>query len=534
MKKIVFFIIPFLLYCLLRIYVNGPITGQEANEGYSAFAAINGDFGSYRQTTSNFFITYLRVPFIAVFGLNNLGVRLPSILSGGVLLLLLTFYLKNLQSYFPYSHEGKLWQRLKILIILGFVCSAGIIQANLFDLSDTVASTLIVLGLVLLNKTPKISLIVLIVAAFASFYSIPIVLFILVCYGKVLGFGSNLIFSALFLIMSVIINLLINPSYLKSVTEHSLLRELNPSEYTWQIDRRLAYDQVEGSPLATPKFNFNRFIHNKYTYGLNNFFYFSAGSIDLDKINSPFQKPPAQGNFNPTNQRLPDVFFFEIPIIFIGLIKLLQERSKLIFVGVAGMLPIILFNSRQPFIYLNLFFLICLAVGLITVAENLSGKLRTVGLTVLLLLFLTAEVSFQDLLRFHQSEWMAESDFRQFQIWNFIKDSGKNYSEIHITDRLGDPRIYFLYYNKLTPLPANKELKKYFFSSFKYLESDRKPSQLWMGIAGEFVGKFNKYKGVEQISDGKILAKIPGVKQADQFLGDEIWIVETVFDHEKK
>ena len=535
MNKIVFFIIPLFMYCLLRFLADLPVTGREADESYQAFAILNGgDFWNFRQTASSFAITYLRIPFIAVFGLNDFGVRLPSILFGGISLALLTLWIKSVKKHFPYSQKAHLWYLLILLVIFGFVFSPGVIQSNLFNLADTVALLLTLLGLILFHKSPRLGIIFLLLAPFVSLFSMPLSIFILIYYGKISNVGYKIYYLIPFLLISCIVSLLLNPGYFKSIAERSLVAELKPSSYTWQIDRRLAYDQVEGSPLDTPEFNFNRIIHNKFTYGLNKFFYIVAGSIDLDKISSPFQKPVSQNNFNINDQKLPDVFFFEIPLIFIGLLKLLQEKSRLIFIGVAGLLPIILFDGFKSFIYFSPFILICIAVGLITLAETLLHKFRIMGLIILLVLYLTAEISFQDLLRFHPEEWMAESDFRQFQIWNSAKDSGKKYSEIHVTDRLGDPKPYFLYYNKLTPFPADQELKKYIFSSFKYLESDRKPNQLWVGLAGEFVGKFNQYKGVEQISDGKILAKFPGVKQSDQFLGDELWIVETVFDHDKK
>lgn len=533
MKKIVFFIIPLFVYFLFRLYVNAPITSQEASESYQAFAILNnGDYWKYRQTPSAFVTTYLRIPFIAVFGIDDFGVRLPTILFGGMSLIFLTLWINSIRKYFPYSQNEQIWNLLMLLVIFGFIFSAGVIQTNLFNLADTVSLTLILLGLILLDKPSRLGIIFLFLAPFASPASMPLVIFILIYYGKILRIRYWLLYAILFLLIFSGISLLVSPGYLKSVTEHSLIAELKPSSYTWQIDRRLAYDHVEGSPLDTPKFNFNRFIHNKITYGLNKFFYTIAGSIDLDKISSPFQKPILQSS-NTTDERMPDVFFFEIPLIFIGLLKLLQEKSRLIFIGAAGLLPIILFDSKS-FIYLSPFILICIAIGLITLAKRLSYKFRLMGLTILFILYLEAELSFQDLLRFHQTEWMAESDFRQFQIWEFVKDSEDKYSEIHITDRLGDPRIYFLYYNKLTPPAADQELKKYIFSSFKYLESDRKQNQLWVGVAGEFVGKFNQYKGVEQLTDGKILAKFPGVKQSDQFLGDELWIVETVLNHDKK
>lgn len=299
---------------------------------------------------------------------------------------------------------------------------------------------------------------------------------------------------------------------------------LAPANYLYKLDRRLAYDQVEKSPLYNEKFNFNRLIHNKIFYEINTFLRFTVTTLDLDKITSPLQISYSDKD-TINNFHLPKIFFVEIPLIIFGVVLLLKQKSPLLFLGILGIPSLIIFSPfGNSLVYLTYFLIIC-EVTVITALLEMKKRLfkKIILFTITALLFFST-ISFQDLLKSHQQLWLSEKDFRFNQIWQEINNL-PGYQKIIITDRLGNPEPYFKYYSRGFKNPPNKA--KLIFESFKYLESDRRNGELWIGLAGEFVGEYNHFKDVTEIPDGKIVKRINGINKSDIFFGDELWFVET-------
>ena len=67
------------------------------------------------------------------------------------------------------------------------------------------------------------------------------------------------------------------------------------------------------------------------------------------------------------------------------------------------------------------------------------------------------------------------------------------------------------------------------FRSFKYLNEPRGPNEIWAGMAGEFVGENRNFEEITEVSGGEIYKRIKKVKQDNKFIGNELWLVKTIF-----
>lgn len=547
----------FIVCLIVRFQFDSPVTYQEATESYNSYSLLLTGKGVNRERwpmifkgEENFPSTlaiYTRLPFIKILGLNNFSVRLPAILSGSLSLILFLFWIYQQRNFIPILQrsEGKILITLSGLL---FTFSPWLIVQHIFNLADSLALLLILAGNILHsfrnNKTFwTLGVVLLLLSPLASVKSLPFSLFILSYQGYKL-YGRKGLGLGLLSIGTLLILIKLNSGFGTYFIRNSIISDIIPSNYSWKIERRLSYDQVEQSTILVGGKNLNRLIHNKYLYGLNNVFLGLISPFNFEYLSSPFQTQPLLEKESISPKALPKIFFLELPLMLLGIIIVFKKAPKLLFLGAAGLSSAVFSGSPDGLFYLLLFLLIAEAIALITIYH-----LKKFGFTLsllILLLFCTSQISFFDLLKNHQTEWVAENDLRQWQIWNRLKNPLNNYSKITVTNRLGEPVNYFLFYNKYPPgdyqavrtlgginedlIRQVRSIKNIDFISFKYLESDRKPNQLWVGLAGEFVGKFNSYKDVNEVSDGKVIYKINGVKQSDQYLGDELWFVETRFE----
>ena len=223
----------------------------------------------------------------------------------------------------------------------------------------------------------------------------------------------------------------------------------------------------------------------------------------------------------------------------IVLAKRLPKQHKLL---VVSALATVVIFSKETLVYLLPF----LALGytiLLTYLWQIRFFLRPALISLGLLFLVITYASFYDLLNYHQEKWLPENDFRQYQIWNTITNQDINEKKVIVTDRLGEPAYYYLYYKKVDPnvfregkaLSTNSSsgiqrvnrVGGVEFKSFKYFESPRGKDEVWVGMGGEFLGENQKFKDVSNVTDGVVFQKILGVNQANKFLGDQLWFVKT-------
>ena len=525
-----------------------PITILEAKEGYTAFSLVktfkdtNGDFPGLFFRTEDQLIpsasVYLRIIPVLIFGLNFFSVRIITVLLS---LLLLTVIYLTAHYFFK--------DRLKaIFSVLLFTISPFFIYESIFKL-DVILGVILVLTAFnfYLKQKIKYLILCLVPAFFAGFIPFLMVLFFNVIFfvGKKSWLNLGKLAMA-FLIIGVLIFIL-NPSLSRDLISITVLKQASPENYGYLIDRRIAHGFTEKSPLITERFNFNRIAFNKVIYSFNELSKQIIGIFDFERLASPNQSYDVIKSVWTQGDNMIKFRFWEIPLIVISLIYFLtRKKQKYIVYATSLFLSLVIFGKSALFYALPLIIL-AEASLIFDLPDILKRSYLVKGIyTIGSILLILSTISFFDIYFFHQDYWVKENDLRQFQIWSELKEKDIGQNKLFLTDRLGEPIFYYLFYEKVAPenffnnrqeggISSNgvkriSAVGNVYFSSFKYYESDRKPKQIWIGMAGEFAGDSLNYQGVTEVTDGKVYKKITDVKQNNQFIGSEIWFVKTKFD----
>ncbi|OGY09751.1 MAG: hypothetical protein A2782_02850 [Candidatus Blackburnbacteria bacterium RIFCSPHIGHO2_01_FULL_43_15b] len=531
------------LFFVFRSNPNFPVTFQEAEESYTAYSIIhtgrdtNDNLpGLLFRGDNNYLSTlgvYLRIPTIWLLGLNTTAVRIPTVVLGG-----LAVYAVFLSSLLI------LKSRLQATIVsLVFSLSPFFIQLSLFNLGLIGAVAFSLLASYMLFTQRWYSAVFLsFLGVLSDFSSIPFLTCLFVGESYVRK-GKKVSLSVLVAsLTAIVVFLLIDPRLIGFFKRTTTYREVQPQNFTYLVDQRLSFGQLYSSPLITEKFNFNRIAHNKIFYRANALSQSLIGNFNYEKLTSSSQAGTILSKETVDSKSLPRFFFWEIPFILLAVIVLAKRLPKQHKLLVVSALATVVIFSKETLVYLLPF----LALGytiLLTYLWQIRFFLRPALISLGLLFLVITYASFYDLLNYHQEKWLPENDFRQYQIWNTITNQDINEKKVIVTDRLGEPAYYYLYYKKVDPnvfregkaLSTNSSsgiqrvnrVGGVEFKSFKYFESPRGKDEVWVGMGGEFLGENQKFKDVSNVTDGVVFQKILGVNQANKFLGDQLWFVKT-------
>lgn len=535
-----------LLFFILRSKIDFPVTLDEAKESYTAYSIIetgrdtNGDFpGLFFRSDNNYLSSlgvYFRIPSIYLFGLSDLGVRLPSIVFS-----LITVYVFYLISRHFLKNRNKV-----LLATFLFAISPFFIQLNIFNLGMTLGLLFILSSVYFfIQDNLKFFLITSFLAALSSFSTLPFVLVLLSFYSYQKGKIKPLLTVILAIFLSATVFLRLNQELLNFLVRETVIKDILPSSYTHLIDKKLSFGQALSSPLITEKFNFNRIAHNKLFYGVRELSKSMISPFNFELLTSSFQSQTILAKERIDSVSLPKFFFWEMPVIFIGLMLLLKKKNPTLSAFAFGILLSVIFFKEKA---------LGLALPLIAFSETvfvfhlkkiLKPSYFKGAIVLIAALLLFSYASFLDLLWFHKFSWFNKRDLIQYQIWDTLASRDLEENKVIVTDRLGEPVDYFLFYEKVNPSFYQEQRKlgvitsagirrvekvgNVEFKSFKYLESPRGPNEFWVGMAGELVGENKDFGKITNVADGEIFKRIKGVKQKNKFIGDELWFVKTTF-----
>ncbi len=538
---LIFFVFSFFI---LRLKIDFPVTLDEAKESYTAYSIIktgndtNGDFpGLFFRSDNNYLSSlgvYFRIPSIYLFGLSDLGVRLPSIVFS-----LITVYVFYLVSRQFLKNKNK-----ALLATFIFAISPFFVQLNIFDLGMTLGLLFILLSVYFFIKDDcKFFLTASALAILSSFSTLPFVLVSLVFYSYQKGKIKPLltVILAIFLVATIFLKL--NQELSNFLVRETVIRDVLPSSYTHLIDKKLSFGQILSSPLITEEFNFNRIAHNKPFYAARELFKSIIRPFNFELLTSSFQSQTILAKERIDSVALPKFFFWEIPVILIGLILLLKKKNSALYVFALGLLLSALIFKEKALGLILPMVVFSETVFVFNLKKILKPSYFKAAILLISVLLFFSYASFLDLFWFHESSWFKEQDLRQYQIWNTLTARDLEENIIIVTDRLGEPVNHFLFYEKVDPsfyqeqrklgviTPAGiqrvEKVGNVEFRSFKYFESPRGSNEVWVGMAGEFVGENADFGKITNVVDGEIFKRIKGVKQENKFIGDELWFVKT-------
>lgn len=465
----------FVLGLAIRLFSLGSnppsLYWDEASLGYNAFSisqtlrdehqeflplARFTAFGDYKAPG----YIYLDAVAIKLLGLSDFSVRLPSALSGS-LLILVTFFLAQELCYL--SPDGSIWRRRKKLLslIAAFIVSVSpwsiqlsraAFEANVATLFSSLGFTLLLFGI---RKKSFIAIPIAVLSLVYSMYSfnthryvVPILslALLIILSGKIIK-SKKIIFS---LLLSGLISLIL----LVPLIQHVRLREgtLRFFEVTWMNDlepvtKANQYILDEGNGLSAKILN-NRRISFFRNFALHLSDHFNWKFLFLT------------GDVNPrlSSQDTGIFYFFEAIFLLWGLYLMVKYPGKNTLLIIAwvliGLIPAAL--ARETPHALRTYNLvpipqIILALGLVGIIDRLRSRHTIVMASLALLYAVTVLWHLNYYFNHYPSDYSREWQSGYKELVSYISSRAKDFDVIKVSDFYGRPYIYFLLYNKYSP-----------------------------------------------------------------------------------
>lgn len=452
-KLILIFIILVAFFIRIYNYDYPPLLWDEAALGYNAYSILHTARDEYGQFLPLIFksfgdykpglYVYLTVPFVAMFGLSSLAVRLPSIIFGSLLPLLAYFTVKK-------YHSNKILPLLFAVIIAlnpyNIHYSRGAWETNILTFELLFASSLflgkkyfwssIIFGLTLFTyQSGKLaSLLLISVLVYLNYtkdyfkkdflikFILPLIIFSLpILYGLMFQHqGNRLEVVSLF-------------SYPRNFEEQNII--IN-----------------EGS-----QFDFHLF-HNQAIYFIRNFFtrYFNHFSPQFLLTQGDWQASRHSAPYTGV-LLFPSVLFLLIGIFFYlaNSKKDLLSQTFLLWLVLSPIPAALTRDTLQATRIMNFSVPLCYftALGIISVLKYFK-KNKFIYLSIQILIFLSYSISFvyyADLYLNHMvkkspADWL----YGYRQAIQYVIDNSQNHT-VYFTPFYGQPYIYYLFYNQYPP-----------------------------------------------------------------------------------
>ncbi|MEK7166527.1 MAG: glycosyltransferase family 39 protein, partial [Patescibacteria group bacterium] len=433
---------------------------DEASLGYNAFAILttghdeHGEllplarfiaFGDYKPPG----YIYAIVPFMALFGVGEFAIRFPSAFSG-ILMVIFTYWLAK--KITGETTVGLAAAGLLAISPWSLQLSRAAFEAHLAALFNLTAICLFIAGIKRHYFMPISALFFIL-----SFYTFnanriltPIfILVLLVIYWK------DSIKIKKWLVISVTVGLLLlvpSLSYLRSRESRLRFQEVTIFTSLNTITKANARIMRDGDTW------WSRIIHNRRVYYAKDFL-----SHYADHFKGEFLF--ISGDRNPRLSILDvgELYWFEIPLIIIGVILLLFQRSKTTALLIAWGLfaPIPAATAREtPHMLRTASILpipqiICgiAAVWLWNFVKTKSTVTkRSIYILVTLIVLVNLLYYFHNYWVHYPRDWSSEWQYGYSEMVTKVREHEDNYDRISVTQANGRPYIYFLLFNHVNPI----------------------------------------------------------------------------------
>ena len=463
-----------LLAFFLRFYRLGQVPPSldwdEASLGYNAYSILKTgrdeygkkfplsirSFGDYKPPL----YVYLTIPSVAIFGLNEFAVRFPSAFFGTLTVLATYFLVKELFSDLVSQHP-----KISVSLIASFLLaiSPWHLQFSRVAFESNLGLSLTILGALFFLKGLKrpifwpFSFLIFGLSLF-SYHSnrlfVPLLIF-----GLCLIYKKEIWSKKKWFLCSFAIFLLFFPPLLFELSSTlSRARAVSVFAQPKLLERSIAKiekDEESGFPLG-------RIIHNRrIVYALaffkNYFSHFNLGWLFLTG-DIPRHHAPGMGV----------LYFFELPLIFLGILKLLEFSGKTRWVVFTWFLlapTASSFSTGAPHAVRSLVFLptfqIFTALGIFQTTEWLKkGGLKRHFLLSTFYFLLSMNIFYF----LHQYFVHLNNEYSAFWQYGYkeivleVAKKREKHPRVFVTTEYDQPYIFFLFYLKYSPQKYQEEI----------------------------------------------------------------------------
>ncbi len=464
-----------LLSIFLRIYnldkVPPALFGDELDVGYQAYSLLNSGQDLYGNSwptllhsLSEFrapLFIYSAVPFVAIFGLNEWGVRLPAVFWGilgilGVFLLVQKLFNKKIALIASISLAISPWHihysraSFEVTMLLAFIIFATYFFIKSFD-----KRYLLFISAMLFGLTPYIYS--------TAVVFLPLFVLILLAIFKEDILKNIKIFIVAFFVMALILT----PYGIQTLSGKSGERFNVVSIFTniSLQDKVFQAQKSERLPLEM-----QRFFHNKLLIWLQNF------SLNYLRAFSPeFLFLNGDPNSRHSIHEMGQMYFYELVPLLIGvwlLLKMGKKRRNFV-LGWLLIAPIPAsltydggFHATRNFLML-VPLMVLVAIGIDYILNNLNKpKIRCVSLALFLIFIFN--------LTFYLHRYFSHYPLESWRAWHFgfkeafiyVKDNQERYDKVLINNSYEPSLIRFLFWTKYDPKKFHQEFMVDDYSGF--------------------------------------------------------------------
>lgn len=470
---------------ILRFYRLGenPISlnWDEVSTGYNAYSILKtgrDEYGNFLPISIRSFddykpplYTYLDVPFIAVFGMNEAAVRLPSAILGTLSIILIYFLILEL---FPKNKKESLnfdiSKSREVVALIGafmFAISPWSLQFSRAAYEGNIGLFFLLSGFLFFLKSFKKSWYLLLSSVFLvlSMYSyhsfrlvVPLFLVIMfVCFLRQLLAVKKTVGLAI-----VIFAVLVFPIFYSLVATSSgtgsrlsMVTLFGPSPNFDHSITQLEYDKKNNDLIG-------EVLHNRRIV-----YFLAIAKGYLDHYNPDFLFLHGDGGRQHHAVDMGMLYLFDLPLILIGFLVLCRNISRrtLLLFGFILIVPIpsaITTGTPHPVRAIAMLpgFIIFSSIGAVFLLEKVSSiKHQVSSIRLKYFMFAIFFLLFSVNVIYYLHQYYVHTPIEYGEAWQYgykqavqkaYRDE-KKYDKIVITNKYDQPYIFFLFYNKIDP-----------------------------------------------------------------------------------
>lgn len=434
-----------------------PINPDEASIGYNAFSLIKTgkdehgsswplhfkSFGDYKPGG----YIYLTLPFVELFGLNLLSVRLPNL----ILSLLTLYFFYRLVVFLTKNHS------LSLIALLVLTLNPWHIHFSRGGWESSAALSFIVIGTFLFFKQKYLLFIITFILSIYTYHSARIIAPLLgICYLYIdksyfLNYKSKLI---KLLLIAILISLPVIFSFLNNggtarFSGVGLTADTGP---LWRANELLSQHQ----PLTLP----SRIIHNQrvlylFSWVEKYFSHFDLNYLFTTGDQVPRSKVPNMGQF----------YLFELPFLLIGIYYFLHNKyfknHKIFIILWLIISPLASSLTFQaPSALRSLPLIIPLTILISTGIYHLLLRLPKIFIIIVGLLYFFSLANYLNNYHIIYPKVFPQAWSQGFsQVIPFLSSNQDNYKNVYFTDKYDQPYILYLFYTKYDPSKIQPQIK---------------------------------------------------------------------------
>lgn len=449
----------FLLALSLRLInfgTNVPpsLNWDEVSLGYNAYSVLQtgkDEWGRVTPITFEAFgdyklpgYIYTLIPFVALFGLNEMSVRIPSILFGSLSVVFLYLIILSLT-------KEKKWAIIASLLLAispwHFFLSRIALEANLALSFFLIGFYFLIIGL----KTSRFFLPAAILFGLSIFtYNSARIFVPLFLLSFVILFWKQVKISKFSIISCLTFGVFLAVGFYLAVFQDSSAR------YYWVriLDEGAIAYLDQSRNLSTYPELITKLIYNKPVY-----FVSSLITNYLKHFSFSFLALSGGTNYQFNIQNMGLIYLAEVPFLIFGLFKSFKSRVGLLLIAWFLIAPIPSALTREAPHALRSIFMIgsiqaITAFGLIKFSELLRKKpiwtSLSYGLVALVILF-NAGVYFQTYFNAYPKQYSQAWQYGYSQAINSLNQNYDKYPKIYFSKYYGEPHMFYLFFSNYDP-----------------------------------------------------------------------------------